>query len=460
MKVYPRLCGGTAYSASADLARHGLSPPVRGNPRRFPAARQPLRSIPACAGEPGPAQELDHRAAVYPRLCGGTDLLAIAGHDPQGLSPPVRGNRPCLTDIAVEARSIPACAGEPGNPMSIPPAYSVYPRLCGGTNPRNRTPDTTLGLSPPVRGNLFPDATAPPHIRSIPACAGEPAPRQTPALSAPVYPRLCGGTSITVAGFCHRPGLSPPVRGNRLLHRFLRPYRGSIPACAGEPVCRRMRNGARAVYPRLCGGTSMRFIRFRRHYGLSPPVRGNRIRFIGGNRAAGSIPACAGGTETARQPADVAWGLSPPVRGNRRVPGHLAVFPRSIPACAGEPNFDHHLVGNPEVYPRLCGGTPGQPGNRQHISGLSPPVRGNLSDDRRLYRKVGSIPACAGEPGWLHHQQLPAGVYPRLCGGTPRLTRMVGLSHGLSPPVRGNLWAKMPGVGFYRSIPACAGEPS
>ena len=80
-----------------------------------------------------------------------------------------------------------------------------------------------------------------------------------------VYPRVCGGT-------CHRPGLSPRVRGNRSVV----PDMGSIPACAGEPPTTPIRRSipacagepgsipacageprCREVYPRVCGGTDM-----------------------------------------------------------------------------------------------------------------------------------------------------------------------------------------------------------
>ena len=52
MRVYPRVCGGTAGRVTAADIENGLSPRVRGN---LLAAHQNLitvGSIPACAGEP------------------------------------------------------------------------------------------------------------------------------------------------------------------------------------------------------------------------------------------------------------------------------------------------------------------------------------------------------------------------------------------------------------------------
>ena len=50
-------------------------------------------------------------------------------------------------------------------------------------------------------------------------------------------------------------GLSPRVRGNLLVHEQHGFARGSIPACAGEPVAVRQIAGGMEVYPRVCGGT-------------------------------------------------------------------------------------------------------------------------------------------------------------------------------------------------------------
>ena len=46
-----------------------------------------------------------------------------------------------------------------------------------------------------------------------------------------------------------------------------------------------------------------------------------------------------------------------------------------------------------------------------------------------------------------------------MCGGTHKATESNHELAGLSPRVRGNRWAKPCNEKFYRSIPACAGEP-
>ena len=70
------------------------------------------------------------------------------------------------------------------------------------------------GLSPRVRGNPSPKRIPPFVVGSIPACAGEPTPSPGNDSGAEVYPRVCGGTGMTIPmrKLCN--GLSPRVRGN------------------------------------------------------------------------------------------------------------------------------------------------------------------------------------------------------------------------------------------------------
>ena len=55
------------------------------------------------------------------------------------------------------------------------------------------------GLSPRVRGNLVCRIEPTENERSIPACAGEPIICTYRIAFLPVYPRVCGGTTIGIA---------------------------------------------------------------------------------------------------------------------------------------------------------------------------------------------------------------------------------------------------------------------
>ena len=351
---------------------------MRGNPPQLGHRKVVGRSIPACAGEPSGLPAAKRRPGVYPRVCGGTGLGLSFPYASPGLSPRVRGNRRPPSWTALLTRSIPACAGEPGNAGAGGRQRKVYPRVCGGTFKRLVRRIETVGLSPRVRGNPLPTRAPGETVGSIPACAGEPACRSSASAFSRVYPRVCGGTFKRLVRRIETVGLSPRVRGNHARRWNQCGWIGSIPACAGEPIQRTGNPAYAPVYPRVCGGTVK----------YSPPLRS-----IGG--------------------------LSPRVRGN--LPAHTVSEDGigSIPACAGEPAAGRPARGRHRVYPRVCGGTRPDSKNGNPGGGLSPRVRGNRSD--RDFRKdyVRSIPACAGEPTPPGHGSDRRTVYPRVCGGTP-----------------------------------------
>ena len=293
--------------------------------------------------------------------------------------------------------SIPACAGEPPTTSGVDMATWVYPRVCGGTFLRAQEHSGGIGLSPRVRGNRRRAGGRNEHVRSIPACAGEPASSRCCCCIATVYPRVCGGTAASSSGSLPLVGLSPRVRGNRARRECGERRGGSIPACAGEPSVTSRLHAAREVYPRVCGGTE----------------------------------------ERARMDV-VVVGLSPRVRGNLGRGGVRAVGYGSIPACAGEPLNRARGDMICRVYPRVCGGTILPFCTTCSLIGLSPRVRGNPSTARQYSSLIRSIPACAGEPSVSLMRVRIEKVYPRVCGGTICNRAKILRHTGLSPRVRGN----------------------
>ena len=172
-----------------------------------------------------------------------------------GLSPRVRGNQPQRPDIQASERSIPACAGEPLLVKVFNAGDLVYPRVCGGTETNPAERPSSRGLSPRVRGNPYGRPTKPLKLRSIPACAGEPAVNREQVRRKAVYPRVCGGTVERSTSNDPEKGLSPRVRGNRRELDATWNRCRSIPACAGEPLGSRLKRMTSGVYPRVCGGT-------------------------------------------------------------------------------------------------------------------------------------------------------------------------------------------------------------
>ena len=235
-EVYPRVCGGTDSQAAAAFAHRGLSPRVRGNP--FPTAteEEEPRSIPACAGEPSSSSRFRPAMKVYPRVCGGTACANRQSRPILGLSPRVRGNLLVFPPVGHAVGSIPACAGEPSPPAICRRILSVYPRVCGGTLTSWASRRLVQGLSPRVRGNHQQGFLRAAKAGSIPACAGEPQPPCGTPAGIAVYPRVCGGTLVAAFPSHQAAGLSPRVRGNPPLPGGWRCTRWSIPACAGEPL--------------------------------------------------------------------------------------------------------------------------------------------------------------------------------------------------------------------------------
>ena len=128
----PRVRGNPKAGVIAMPAA-GLSPRVRGNLRHRRSEMPNPGSIPACAGEPRRRWETRRTRMVYPRVCGGTLERPGAQGYAKGLSPRVRGNPGHRRCHSGRIRSIPACAGEPGVRLMVAGIFTVYPRVCGGT---------------------------------------------------------------------------------------------------------------------------------------------------------------------------------------------------------------------------------------------------------------------------------------------------------------------------------------
>ena len=452
---------------------------MRGNRHDRAAEVVGVGSIPARAGEPTANPFGHHRSRVYPRECGGTARCAGVARPTTGLSPRVRGNLRRARKRPARLGSIPASAGEPALPAARPRTRRVYPRECGGTVSAGRSPCSSAGLSPRVRGNPSRRSRTDGRLGSIPASAGEPRGRRRIPRRREVYPRECGGTIGDLTYAERAEGLSPRVRGNPRPTSAVRWWIGSIPASAGEPDVRgRWRRGAR-VYPRECGGTPIGKSMSVDRQGLSPRVRGNRevgASFGGDLR---SIPASAGepeefrnlkalttvyprecgGTGIVHVKSGAYLGLSPRVRGNPGMVMVISMSLRSIPASAGEPCTPSSPRSTARVYPRECGGTEDGSLKDGLTPGLSPRVRGNLDGAGDGQVDVRSIPASAGEPRPAAAPGCGSRVYPRECGGTTMWERFERALYGLSPRVRGNLRPPRRAQRRSGSIPASAGEP-
>ena len=154
LAVYPRVCGATLITEFQEAWMRGLSPRVRGNHCLLCELERYTRSIPACAGQPTYSNMQSNRTRVYPRVCGATRRDAWPTAPDCGLSPRVRGNRLDGGALLRRSRSIPACAGQPIPVCVRVWLVWVYPRVCGATEVAAIAGLAYVGLSPRVRGNL------------------------------------------------------------------------------------------------------------------------------------------------------------------------------------------------------------------------------------------------------------------------------------------------------------------
>ena len=196
MRVYPRPCGETLGPHIIQEGSKGLSPPMRGNPYHASLADDSKGSIPAHAGKPEAGLHGERQVRVYPRPCGETDPSRAGAGEPEGLSPPMRGNRAHRAPHHDVPGSIPAHAGKPCSCRSSRRRIRVYPRPCGETDIVASGCRRCRGLSPPMRGNHGPVLPDFKSDGSIPAHAGKPSLRALSTRLSRVYPRPCGETGV------------------------------------------------------------------------------------------------------------------------------------------------------------------------------------------------------------------------------------------------------------------------
>ena len=312
--VHPRVCGEQGYGFRRSCLMSGSSPRVRGTVRHPFLAVGMQRFIPACAGNSVSSGVSTASGPVHPRVCGEQFGALPKSELHRGSSPRVRGTVIGRDALHFRVRFIPACAGNSSRRPKFTLGESVHPRVCGEQLEYLHHPETSTGSSPRVRGTDRPDWSIWGNPRFIPACAGNRSERIFASSAATVHPRVCGEQRSGANATGQSTGSSPRVRGT-VLPVATNPL-GSrfIPACAGNRSHLALRTCFESVHPRVCGEQTAIPDRFRSWFGSSPRVRG-----------------------TARM---LRWHLS------RR---------RFIPACAGNSPDGRDSQQYEPVHPRVCG---------------------------------------------------------------------------------------------------------
>ena len=355
--AYPRSRGATFLAVLVADSYQGLSPLTRGNPAVDSITKMPVGPIPAHAGQPPPASPIDREARAYPRSRGATFVLRGLVHAAQGLSPLTRGNLFFSVIKTTRTGPIPAHAGQPRNGHKLPWSIRAYPRSRGATDGQGGVTPPHRGLSPLTRGNPRSCSTLHPHLRPIPAHAGQPMAVDLRLRFARAYPRSRGATDTGQCNPSLELGLSPLTRGNPLRCSSISALPGPIPAHAGQPGPFTLGAILWRAYPRSRGATSI----------------------------AATASIC--GT-----------GLSPLTRGNLRAIRPLSWFVRPIPAHAGQPGAAGCQWCAARAYPRSRGATSTPKAVGWNERGLSPLTRGNRALSFLDCARFRPIPAHAGQP--------------------------------------------------------------
>ena len=170
----------------------------------------------------------------------------------------------------------------------------VYPRVYGEAAAYTDSTRCPGGLSPRVRGSLEFGFVVLVHWWSIPACTGKPRDDRPTYHCRRVYPRVYGEAIVDGQGVLHLHGLSPRVRGSLEFGFVVLVHWWSIPAPTEKPVSYALLTSASKVYPRAYGEANTGQQHQDQHGGLSPRLRGSRLIPSMESRGYGSIPAPTG----------------------------------------------------------------------------------------------------------------------------------------------------------------------
>ncbi len=337
----------------------------------------------------------------------------------------------------------PACAGTT-RWLSTPwPWAWDHPRVRGDHSSHLITVMRWDEWSPRTRGPRDQVACVDPELGSTPACAG--ATRIPPGTCSPAreHPRVRGDHSDERIG---------PAGGDA--------PSGTTPACAGTTKSRKRVVFVRRDHPRVRGDHLPRGCSSPPPAGPPPRARGPRHHPPRPGSPPGTTPACAGTTGDACH-----HGAHdqdhPRVRGDHR-PHHQVVATRrgTTPACAGTTDRSKQTSSWVRDHPRVRGDhsegvTRGSP-----AGGPPPRARGPPGPARRIRRRPGTTPACAGTTSTGATPRCRSRDHPRVRGDHSEFR--ISETSASGPPLRARgppppRW--MTHV-THGTTPACAGTTS
>ena len=251
---HPRACGANVDSRNGVLIVTGSSPRVRGKRR----GRRPFlgvgRIIPARAGQTSSTPWDCAGHTDHPRACGANGDLIIGE--------------------VIHARIIPARAGQTRCPPRACRSRPDHPRACGANTLSSGRISMPSGSSPRVRGKLVGDLPPGGDLRIIPARAGQTLFLVGGRLLNADHPRACGANTYASCICQNVNGSSPRVRGKLRPVRPVGQRRRIIPARAGQTPFWHGWRASHPDHPRACGANFHAIQFIEPLFGSSPRVRG------------------------------------------------------------------------------------------------------------------------------------------------------------------------------------------
>ena len=195
--------------------RHGSSPRVRGKRRQTRPSAVSIRIIPARAGQTEWLRSRIGKYADHPRACGANYMASLSWKVGVGSSPRVRGKRSGKKVGFEPIRIIPARAGQTSTTPDSRGRTPDHPRACGANGGVGSSDIVQCGSSPRVRGKPDVVTLMPVCQRIIPARAGQTHASNQCGLGDTDHPRACGANAAKLALPPFPSGSSPRVRGKR-----------------------------------------------------------------------------------------------------------------------------------------------------------------------------------------------------------------------------------------------------
>ncbi len=232
--VHPRMGGEQGSNGGQGRRCRGSSPHGRGTGMKTRPGQSGHRFIPAWAGNRNPLACVKSTAAVHPRMGGEQCFHIIAPRCQCGSSPHGRGTVWCVHTPIRHERFIPAWAGNSISLAACEKLVAVHPRMGGEQEAHQVQNFDFFGSSPHGRGTVEDANNHWIDARFIPAWAGNRRSIRHESSGAPVHPRMGGEQACATDAVAFRLGSSPHGRGTGKIAAMALFLFRFIPAWAGN----------------------------------------------------------------------------------------------------------------------------------------------------------------------------------------------------------------------------------